>query len=64
MMMGEQNEFQVDLKITLDARSITKTTSQTEVMIFKRGEEFRFPADMGPTRPFGWTPSHPSGFNP
>ena len=38
-MNGWQDEIQV--KITLDARSITKKTSQTEVMmhIFKRGEE-------------------------
>jgi hypothetical protein len=38
-MNGWENEFQV--KITLDARTITKRTSQTEVMmqVFKRGEE-------------------------
>jgi len=38
-MKGWENEFQV--KITLDARTVTKRTSQTEVMmqVFKRGEE-------------------------
>ena len=38
-MNGWENEFQV--KITLDARTITKRTSQTEVMmqVFRRGEE-------------------------